>query len=161
MRVVRWLTPGISIALLTAMSSTESCGSDPSPGVQGTLEIVGGNRQTGPAETALPLRLEVEVLGPGGERLHWYQVRWITTPGDGSVSASYSEAAVDQNGGYVPPTTIWTLGPEGGIQTLKATVVDLEPADTVTFTATATGVCQSAICEAIPNTSGTGSAATR
>lgn len=152
MRLVRWLSPVVCISLLTAMSSAESCGSDPSPGVQGQLMIAGGDGQTGLAEQELPARLQVEVIGVGGERLHRYQVKWITLPGSGSVSTSYSEATVDQSGAYLPPTTSWTLGAGAGLQTLKATVVGLEPADTVTFTATATA-CQSAICEAIPRTS--------
>ncbi len=157
MRLVRWLSPCMGIALLTAMSSTESCGNDPSPGIQGKLVIAGGDGQTGLAATALPARLEVEVIGADGQRVNGYRVRWITTPGGGSVSSQYSEAALDQTGAYVPPTATWTLGPGTGVQTLRATVVDLDPADTVTFTATAS-ICQSAICEAIPTMVRVGSA---
>ncbi len=87
MRRSLWILPGT--LCLMAMGVTDSCSDDPSPGTQGTIEIVLGNGQTAPASTTLPVTLAVRVVGTSGLALANVPVHWIVASGGGSVPMDF------------------------------------------------------------------------
>jgi len=100
-------------------------GGDEQPQVQ----VVQGDKQQGqPGQQLSPL--QVRALDPDGNGIPNRTVLWVVQAGGGSVSPTVSTTDAD---GYA--TTIWTLGPAEGENTLDAQVSGI---DTVTFTATAT-----------------------
>lgn len=135
MRRSLWILPGT--LCLMAMGVTDSCSDDPSPGTQGTIEIFLGDGQSAPAATVLPVQLAVRVVGTSGKALASVAVHWIVASGGGSVPNEYTTTNTLILNDAVA-TIDWTLGPTVGPQTLLATVDDLDPADTLVFTATAT-----------------------
>lgn len=137
MRHSLWILPGA--LCLMAMGVTDSCSDDPSPGTQGTIEIAAGNGQTAPASTALPTAIAARVVGTSGKAIAGVPVHWIVASGGGSVPNTYTSTTAVTALNDAVATVQWTLGPAAGPQTLLATVDDLDPADTLVFTATATG----------------------
>ncbi|HXE58742.1 MAG TPA: Ig-like domain-containing protein [Gemmatimonadales bacterium] len=96
------------------------------------LRIVGGNNQSGPAGSALPLPLVIEARNDAGAPLTGATVTWAVTAGGGQLSAT--STTTGDNG---RSSVSYTLGPDGGANTVTASVDGL-PGSPVTFTLTAT-----------------------
>ena len=95
-----------------------------------TLDKPSGDEQQGPAGSALTKPIVVVVLDQNGDPLPGIQVTFAVTAGGGALSVE--TATTDENG---RAATTLTLGPQPGINTVVASVPDLDP---VTFTATGT-----------------------
>lgn len=122
--------------LLMAMDSFDSCGDDPSPGIQGTLDKVSGDAQTAGAGSPLPSQLWVKFgsTHPNSERpLGEVEIAWTVISGGGSITPA--TGTTDRNG-YA--SAEWTMGPAGP-QSATATVVGSRPVLSASFFATATG----------------------
>ena len=96
------------------------------------LEIISGDDQEGTSGIALAQPLVVEVRDQYGDLLHGAVVTFTVTMGDGTFSKT--TATTDANG---RATTMLTLGPQPGTNSVVATIAHLEP---VAFTATARAV---------------------
>src|SRR5574341_99086 len=94
------------------------------------LTVAGGNAQSVPVSTGLPLPLRVRVTAGDGLGVKGVVVQFAAVTGGGSVAAA---SVVTDTGGYAQ--TAATVGSAFGAQTFQASVAGL-PA--VTFTATAT-----------------------
>ncbi len=133
-RRLAWLPLTLS---LMAMGTFDSCSDDPSPGIQGTLTIEGGNAQSGPIGTLLGAVLAVRFGGASetsSGALGDVQIDWEVTAGGGTLDNATTYTTVD---GY--SQVHWTLGPTPGAQTVTATVPGSDPLLRVTFNAFATG----------------------
>lgn len=97
--------------------------------VPASLEIVGGDGQSGPAGAPLPQPLAVRVRDPGGSPIAGVEVAWTVEAGGGSISPATSTTGPDG-----VATTTWTLGSEPGTGIVTAAVAGLAP---VQFTSTA------------------------
>lgn len=104
---------------------------DPGPATQ--MAAHGGDEQTGPAGSILPIALSVRVADTHGNGVEGVAVDWLVTAGGGSVSAPTSET--NQTG---IATIQRTLGPGAGEQTATAAVSGLGTGSPVEFTAIAT-----------------------
>ena len=91
------------------------------------LEMTSGNEQSAPPGAELPEPLVVRLVDEAGDGVPGQAVAWVDAFGDGTSSDTDAE-------GYA--STIWTLGPESGVQTLNAVVSGV---GVVSFTATAEG----------------------
>ncbi len=89
-----------------------------------------GDAQTGPANTALPVALEVIVLDQFGNSLKNVTVEWTIVSGGGSLSETSNLTA---EGGASSVT--YTTGPTAGAAQIQAKVVGIPP---VVFSATIT-----------------------
>ena len=78
-----------------------------------TIRIVAGGGQRAFTERTLDLPLVVRVLDRSGQSVSGVSVNFVPTPGSGRVNPS--TAATDRNGEVAVE---WTMGSEGGIQTL-------------------------------------------
>ena len=120
---------------LAALSA--SCGGDvtpPDPGEAAELELVDGNGQTAPAGTALAEPVIVRVLDTEARPVTNQEVTFGIVSGGGSVEPQTVTTDAD---GIAAAT--WTLGPNAGIQELRARTIQGgsgTPLD-VPFTATA------------------------
>jgi adhesin/invasin len=94
-----------------------------------TLKIVSGNNQSGPVSTALPQPLVVQLVDADGNGVPGRAVSWVVAPGSGSATPPTSTTGPDGTA-----STQWTLGPNGGTNTLSAVVSGIGVA---AFTATA------------------------
>ncbi len=122
-------TPGpvsITATLLTGQADTISVDVQPAPEL---LVQVGGDGQTAPGGSELPLPLIVEVIGAD---LPIEGASVLFTTGDGG-SFSADSVVTGANG---RAQTMWTLGPGTGTQTATATVSGFTSV-TTTFSATA------------------------
>ncbi|MGH8542102.1 MAG: S8 family serine peptidase [Gammaproteobacteria bacterium] len=102
------------------------------PGPASQLTIAGGNDQTAPAATTLPLPLSASVTDAYGNGVPDIEVTWSLLSGDGTLSTAASQTGSD--GGAA---TQWTLGRFAGTQTASASAGTLQGSP-LTFTATAT-----------------------
>lgn len=122
---MRSIVLAISTALLAAFSgATNPEEAAPEPA---TIEVVSGDAQTGSVGKALsaPVVVQVKTLRPAAG----YYVSWKVVSGGGTVEFERTKSG---SGGIT--SNIWTLGPEPGVQTLRA-----ESGGTATISATATG----------------------
>jgi hypothetical protein len=87
-----------------------------------TMTITGGDAQTAPPNTALPLPLAVVVVNQFGEPLKDITVTWAIYSGGGSLSASSSVS--DENGAAA---VNYTTGPTAGNAIVTASVHGLPP----------------------------------
>lgn len=94
--------------------------------VQGTLQIVSGNNQTGPAKSAAKSALAVQLLA-NGTPVPNQTVTWTVTSGLATLSASSS--VTDSNGNA---SVNFTYGANSGVISIQASV----PGSQVTFNAT-------------------------
>jgi hypothetical protein len=116
----------VTATLLTGPADTVSLTVQPAPEV---LFRSGGDNQTGPSGSQLPLPLIVGVLGSD---IPIEGASILFSTGDGG-SFSAASVATDVNG---EAQTMWTLGPASGTQSATATVSGF-PSVQATFTATA------------------------
>jgi hypothetical protein len=98
--------------------------------VPATVTIVGGNNQSAPVGTSLPLPQTVSVADRFGNLLTGANVAWTVTSGGGSVTPTTSTTDATGRTG-----TSWRLGNSAGTQTVTASVGTAS----ATFTATAQG----------------------
>lgn len=111
-----------------------------SNGVQVTLSPASGNGQSGPVSTALPVPLTLQITPPNGvfsvpgngkskpKALSGVPITFAVTSGGGSISITN---AITNGTGQA--STVLTLGPAAGINTVTATVVG---GPSITFNAT-------------------------
>lgn len=125
----------VKLALATVVGAVTlaACGSandgyDPS--VPTTLELVGGNNQTGDAGTTLAELLTIKTTNLNGDPVSGVTVEWFVLTGAGTLSAASS--VTDVNG---LAQVSWTLGDRVGGQTAQA-VAELSGSP-ITFAATA------------------------
>lgn len=129
------------VFLLMAMGTFDSCSDDPSPGIQGSLTIAGGDGQSGPVSDTLSQRLLVQFRGvdESNTDLGDVAVEWEVLTGGGAIIAGETATRNDGTAGAT-----WILGADAGPQTARASIPDADPELRVTFTATATGGSQTA-----------------
>lgn len=139
------------IYAICSLAGVLSCTSDrgslaPNVAPAPLLSIVtgGGNNQTSPAGTTLPLPLVVKLVGVSGT-LQNRVLSFAVTSGGGSVFAAAVQTGTPSSGPAAGQAGIgqnrWTLGPTVGTQTLEARFVDPTTGQTLTqaaFVATAT-----------------------
>jgi alpha-tubulin suppressor-like RCC1 family protein len=101
------------------------------PGEAAILEALGGDGQDGAVGSLLPDSLVVRVTDAHGNAVSEVEVRWSVLTGGGSVSAPTSSTD-----GVGQTSTVWTLGTDRMMQSLKAAMDGAEP---VTFGAVAHG----------------------
>jgi plastocyanin len=106
--------------------------SSPSEPVAPQLQIWVGNRQLAEAGTALFLPLGVRVTDSHGSLLRGIAIDWTVAIGGGSLSHSSV-----QTNAHGQALTNFMLGPDDGVQAVRATVHGLADVPSVTFTATA------------------------
>ena len=87
----------------------------------GTSTVQAGNNQGAMAGTAVPTVPSVLVRDGGGNPLSGLQVTFTVTGGGGSVGT----ATATTNASGVATPGSWTLGPDGGPNTLRATVAGI------------------------------------
>ena len=102
------------------------------PGPAARLVASGGDAQTGPAGTTLPVRYAVKATDAYGNGVRGVAVAWAVQTGGGTISPA--AATTDSTG---TSTATRTLGPFAGTQTATASATGLAGSP-VTFTATAT-----------------------
>jgi adhesin/invasin len=109
------------LACFGALTLAVACGTvetlnEPIP--QGMdLAASGGGGQSGPPGSRLPIPISVNVLNVTGGSVEGVLVTWTTIGASGSVSPTTSIS--DANGNA---TTVWTLGGEAGIDSLRASI---------------------------------------
>ncbi|MGI9175877.1 MAG: hypothetical protein ACR2GR_11225 [Rhodothermales bacterium] len=126
---------GVLVLLLAHAAACDGPG--PDPPTPNLVDVLGGDGQTGPVNTALPESLVVQVTNAAGDPLGDIEVGWQVMSGEGTV-----HPASAHTDGLGRAATQWTLGPTEGEQTVTATVEGLGP---VPFRATATSI--TAVCE--------------
>lgn len=95
-----------------------------------SLELAGGNNQTGDVDAALPAALQVRAEDEFGNPVSGVTVNWAVTAGGGSVDPATSTTAAT---GIA--SAAFTLGPDAGANTATATATGLTGSP-VTFNAT-------------------------
>lgn len=95
------------------------------------LELVSGDDQTAAPDAQLGAPLVVRLVDDAGDGVPEQAVAWVVATGGGEAAPGSSDTDAD---GYA--STIWTLGPDVGSQTLNAVVSGV---GVVSFTATAEG----------------------
>jgi plastocyanin len=95
-----------------------------------SLELAGGNNQTGDVDAALPTALQVRAEDQFGNPVAGVTVEWAVTAGGGSVNPASSSTAAT---GIA--SSAFTLGPDAGANTATASATGLTGSP-VTFTAT-------------------------
>lgn len=90
-------------------------------GDPGTATVQAGHNQAAMAGTAVPTAPAVVVKDPGGAPLAGLQVTFTVTAGGGSVG----QATATTNASGVASAGSWTLGADGGPNTLTATVAGI------------------------------------
>lgn len=134
-RSIRTIVSLPSALLLMAMGTFDSCGDDPSPGIQGSLYILEGNNQTGQTNQQLSQRLLVQFTGVGSSfGLGDVEVEWTVLTGGGSFAGSSSRTSTSGTA-----FAEWILGSVAGPQTAQARIPGSDPELVVVFTATAIG----------------------
>jgi hypothetical protein len=125
------------VLCLMAMGTFDSCGDDPSAGVQGSLALQSGNSQYGAPGATLSAPLLVRFRGTdttNTDELADVAIEWEVTSGGGSLDSLISYTT---EGGLAQ--AYWTLGSATGEQTVRATVRGSDPLLRVSFTAMAYG----------------------
>jgi len=124
----------LALALVSACSGE---GITDAPPPVPTLSIVagGGDNQSGPAGSTLPLPVIVQVSGVNGSA-NGQILNFVVTSGGGRVFANVVMTGTPKTGPYSKMTGIaentWTLGDSTGSQTLEARLID--PATGATLT---------------------------
>jgi uncharacterized repeat protein (TIGR01451 family) len=127
-----------SISVLVSGPATAGYASFTATAVSGGLRAAGGDNQSGPVNSILPLPLKVAVIEPapsaksanaGTQALDGVSVTFTVGSGGGAVAQT--TVTTDANG---EAATAFTLGPSPGAQTVTASIAG---GATVTFTATA------------------------
>ncbi len=136
MSVIRFLRP-VSLLLGLGFLAASCTGTPTAPANPDDLSllIVGGDQQSAPAGTELPLPLTVQATGPRGAALVGVVLNFHVTSGGGSVFAG---SAITNRDGRA--SEYWTLGPvPGEPQTLEVRAVTAAGVKQVvgTFNATA------------------------
>ena len=85
-----------------------------------SLELAGGNNQTGDVDAALPAALQVRAEDEFGNPVSGVTVNWAVTAGGGSVDPATSTTAAT---GIA--SAAFTLGPDAGANTATATATGL------------------------------------
>ncbi|MBV6522321.1 MAG: hypothetical protein MNPFHGCM_02469 [Gemmatimonadaceae bacterium] len=121
-RAVSWgLRAGAATGLLVIL--TAGCGkvveADPVPG---SLSLVQGDQQSAQAGLELPNAIVVRLMDADGRPLAKFPVGFNVIRGGGAVAPA--SAVTDENGEV---KTKWTLGPADMLQSLRASVVGLDP----------------------------------
>jgi len=119
-------------AAANGIATTTSTAFGVGAGAAAGIIITGGNQQTAPAGTGLPIAYGVRVSDAFGNRVAGATVTWTVAAGGGSVSAG--QGSTDSTG---LAGTVRTLGGHAGTQTVLATVQGLADS-AATFVATAT-----------------------
>jgi Big-like domain-containing protein len=96
-----------------------------------TLELAGGDEQTGAPGSQLADPLVVRLVDEQGHGVRDRAVSWVVATGNGTASPQSSDTDED---GFA--STAWTLGPLAGDNTLNAVISGV---GVVSFTATAVG----------------------
>lgn len=134
-------TTGIGNTTITATSGTISGSASltvTSPACnQCSFVIVGGDQQTAPAATVLPIGLSVQLDNPLAQLVPGVSVTFTVDSGDGSVSPV--TVTTDANG---TATTTWRLGAPIGPQHVTVSAPGATPSQ---FSATALGVVRSVV----------------
>jgi Bacterial Ig-like domain (group 1)/Filamin/ABP280 repeat len=103
-------------------------------GPPASIAVVGGDQQTAPAGTAVPVRPTVVVRDAAGTPVPGVPVRFTVTAGGGSVSGGETSTGAEGTAAV----GAWTLGSSPGPNTLRAeTDASGVSGNPVTFTATA------------------------
>jgi adhesin/invasin len=97
------------------------------------LTIVSGNSQTGVVASALPIQLSVRLTDAQNNPVSGVLVSPRIGSGGGTISGNQAVT----NGDGLAIIGTWTLGSKAGEQTLIASVAGSNPANSVTFVATA------------------------
>ncbi len=130
------------VALLVAFTLVAACGggdgNGPSDPVPTSLAVNGGNSQSAPVATALPVAPSVIVKDQRGNGIPGIIVTFAVQSGGGTISGAQ---AVTSQGG-IAQVGSWILGTATGANTLSATVQGLTP---ITLTATATAGAPAAL----------------
>ena len=123
-------TRALRALILIALAGAASCGGGDPTGNQGPRSIlrVLGDGQTGPVNAALPAQLVVLVSDGAGRPTPGVPVTWATDDGGSFPTAT----TVTESDGSARNT--WTLGPDTGLQTARASI----STGNVAFTANAT-----------------------
>lgn len=121
--VAKWVFTGGETGQFVTFTAT----AEPAP--PAALTIIGGNNQTRPAGTTLPIGLSVRAADAFGNPTPDVPVTFAIASGGGVVSAS----TVTTNASGVA-STIWTLGPMQGSQGVIAFTAGVTP---ISFVATA------------------------
>src|SRR5258706_9933808 len=120
---------------ILGVAASMSCGESPTAvprfGPPASLNIVTGNRQTGPAGQALPEPLTVQVLDAAGHPLWGQTVNWTVLAGNGTLFARAVPTETDSAGLVL---VVWQLGAGVGPQGVLA---QAGQGLTVAFSATA------------------------
>jgi subtilisin family serine protease/LysM repeat protein len=119
-------------AAASGVTGATSAGFGVSPAAAARIAITGGNQQTAPAGTGLPIAYGVRVSDAFGNHVPGATVTWAVAAGGGSVSAG--QGSTDTTG---LASTVRTLGGHAGAQTVLAAVQGLADS-AATFVATAT-----------------------
>lgn len=131
-----WTLPNLAgAATLTATvsganGSPVSFNATAAAGAAASLELAGGNNQTGDADAALPTPLQVRAEDQFGNPVSGVVVNWAVTAGGGSVNPGTSNTAANGTA-----STSFTLGSAAGANTATATATGLAGSP-VTFNAT-------------------------
>ncbi len=126
-----WIRLGLVAA--TLLGGLAACSSSNDTGLADILTIQAGNNQTGTVSAALPDTLQVLVVNQSSETpFAGVTVDWTVPNGDGSVNPATS--VTNANG---IASTVWTLGPTPGQQSVTATIPSSTQTAPEVFTATA------------------------
>ncbi len=125
----------LGLVAATLVGGLAACSSSNDVGVPDIMTIQAGNNQTGTVGAALPDTLQVLVVNQSSNSpapFAGVTVDWTVANGDGSVNPATS--VTDANG---IASTVWTLGPTAGQQSVTATIPSSTQTAPETFTATA------------------------
>ncbi|MEJ7809014.1 MAG: Ig-like domain-containing protein [Gemmatimonadaceae bacterium] len=123
------VAPGSATVSATVGGVTGTATVTVTAGSSASLAAVSGNGQSGVANAQLPSSLVVRVTDAAGNGVSGASVTWSVVSGGGTVSPS---VVTTDAGGMA--SVRWTLGPQQGQQSVRASVGTLAP---VTFTASA------------------------
>lgn len=109
-----------AVALVAALGACQDASRVVAPDLSKvTFTIVGGNGQSAPVNTRLPVALRSRVTTPSGQPVPNFVLNFVVTSGGGSVFGGAEET---NSSGYAEE--VWTLGPRLGPQTVEARTVN-------------------------------------
>ena len=83
------------------------------------LTIVAGNGQTGTVNQPVPTPVKVHIVDQFNNAMQGYAITWTVRSGGGRVDNTTTVTNLDGDA-----TTVWTLGPTVGTQSLQATTTN-------------------------------------
>ena len=83
------------------------------------LTIVEGNGHTGTVNQPVPTPVSVHIVDQFNNALQGYEITWTIRSGGGRVDQTKTVTNLEGNA-----TTVWTLGPTVGTQSLQATTTN-------------------------------------